>query len=193
METLRNLVKNLAVILLIATFLEMLLPKKSMRGYVQLVMGLFVISAVLSPISSLLKAPLALEIPAWSQAGQQDLPVLAGQGTAIGQNAVQEQYRKILINQIKAIAVGVSGVKDVKADIRFLGKQGGITDQPEIESVRITLLASKQEIEPIKPVVIGESNKDKEVRTSQVAEEVREKVSVFMQLPKEKVFVNQNQ
>jgi len=54
------------VILLLSTFLEMLLPNQSMRGFVQMVMGLFVISAVLSPITTFLHTPLEMGIPAWS-------------------------------------------------------------------------------------------------------------------------------
>lgn len=74
MQTLQTLVRNLAIILLLATFLEMLLPNKSMRGFVQMVMGLFVISAVLSPITAFLNTPLAMEIPAWTVTTPQAQP-----------------------------------------------------------------------------------------------------------------------
>ncbi|MFZ3130513.1 MAG: stage III sporulation protein AF, partial [Desulfosporosinus sp.] len=91
MQTLQTLVRNLVVILLLATFLEMLLPNKSMRSFVQMVMGLFVISAVLAPITTVLHTPLEMEIPAWTATTPQDLPTIVteGQGLTLARSAVQ--------------------------------------------------------------------------------------------------------
>ncbi|KGK86411.1 stage III sporulation protein AG [Desulfosporosinus sp. HMP52] len=192
MQTLQTLVRNLALILLLATFLEMILPNKSMRGFVQMVMGLFVISAILAPITTLLNTPLSMEIPAWTATTPQDLPAIAveGQGVQVGRDAVQEQYRRILINQIKGLALGTSGVGDAEVDVRFEEKEGGIIDQPTIAEINVLLTASRETIQSVKPIIIGESTMPETTQSPKV-EEVRERIATFMSIPKEKIIVQE--
>ena len=191
MQTLYNLVRNLAVILLLATFLEMLLPSKSMRGFVQLVMGLFVISAVLAPITSFLHTPLTMEIPAWTVTTTQDLPVIAaeGQGRKLARDAVQEQYRQILVHQIQALAlVGSDGVEGAEVNVDFEEGAGGLTDQPQIVLVKVTLTSAKGATPPVQPITIGQSSpnaKDQSPRT----ERARERIAEIMSISKEKIIV----
>lgn len=193
METLTTLVRNLALILLLATFLEMLLPNKSMRGFVQMIMGLFVISAVLAPITAFLHTPLSLEIPAWTVASPQELPAIAveGQGVKIGRDAVQEQYRQILVNQIKGLALGTSGVADADVDVTLAEGSGGLTDQPKIEGIKVRLKASPESVQSIQPIIIGQESDAKAVQESPRAEGVREGIASFMSIPKEKVVVEE--
>ena len=193
MQTLHTLVRNLAIILLLATFLEMLLPNKSMRGFVQMLMGLFVISAVLTPIASFLHTPLEMEIPAWAVTTPQDLPAIAveGQGVKLGREAVQGQYRQILMHQIQALALGTNGVTAATVDIKFEEGTGGVTDQPKIAEVMVTLTSAKGEITPVQPITIGQSPTTTKT-PSPKAEEVRERISALMNLSKEIIFVQEN-
>ncbi|MDD2234210.1 MAG: stage III sporulation protein AF [Desulfitobacteriaceae bacterium] len=192
MQTLQILVRNLAVIILLATVLEMLLPNKSMRGYVQLVVGMFVITAILNPISSLLHMPLEMGIPAWTSVSDQGLPVLASDnsGKRIGQDAVREQYRQILVNQVEALALGVNGVKQVKAEVKLQEGNGELTDQPRISRVHIRLLEVESAVRPIEPVTIGQSApvvKELSIK----AREVQERVAGLMELKKEQIIVQE--
>jgi stage III sporulation protein AF len=191
-QTLQNLVRNLVVILLLATFLEMLLPNKSMRGFVQMVMGLFVISAILAPITTFLHTPLEMEIPAWAATRPQDLPAIAteGQGQKLAQNAVQEQYRQILINQIKALAMGTEGVEGAEVSVEFEEGSSGLIDQPKIALVTVTLTAAKEEILPVEPITIGESSSPTKNQSPR-ADKTREKIAELMSIPKEKIIVQE--
>lgn len=190
MQTLHTLVRNLAVILLLATFLEMLLPNKSMRGFVQMVMGLFVISAVLAPITTFLHTPLEMEIPAWTATTHQDLPAIAteGQGLKLARDAVQEQYRQILINQIKALALGSEGVEGAEVDVEFEEGVGGLTDQPQIVLVKVTLTSA--EIPTVKPIVIGQSPPTT-INQSTRADSARERIAAIMSISKEVIIVQE--
>jgi stage III sporulation protein AF len=192
MQTLQTLVRNLAVILLLATILEMLLPNKSMRGYVQLVIGMFVITAILNPLTSLLHMPLKMDIPAWSSFSNQDLPVFAtdNSGKKIGRDAVREQYCHILVNQIEALALGVSGVKQVKAEVEFLESSGELTIQPHISQVIIRLLEEESTVQPIEPIMIGQSASVVKELSSK-AREVQERVATFMELKKEQIIMEE--
>lgn len=193
MQTLQTLVRNLAMILLLATFLEMLLPNKSMRGFVQMVMGLFVISAVLAPITTFLHTPLTLEIPAWTATAPQDLPAIAteGEGIKVGRDAVQEQYRQILVHQIEALALGTKGVEAATVDIKFEEGTGGVTDQPKIAVVKVTLTSVTGEIQPVQPITIGQPPTTVQTQSPK-AEEVRERIATFINLAKEKILVQES-
>lgn len=193
MQTLQTLVRNLAIILLLATFLEMLLPNKSMRGFVHMVMGLFVISAVLSPITNFLNTPLSMEIPAWTVTTPQDMPALAfeGQGVKAGRDAVQDQYRQILVNQIKALAIGTPGVETVQVEVEFEEGTGGVIDQPNIASIHVLLTSDKEEIQAIQPIIIGELTMPMKIRSPR-AEIVQERIATFMNLSKETIFVQES-
>lgn len=192
MQTLHTLVRNLVVILLLATFLEMLLPNKSMRGFVQMVMGLFVISAVLAPITTFLHTPLEMEIPAWTATIPQDLPAIAteGQGLKLARDAVQEQYRQILVNQIKALALSSDGVKGAEVDIEFEEGAGGLTDQPKISLVKVTLTSALGEIPLLQPITIGQSPPATKSQSPK-ADSVREKIAAIMSISKEKIIVQE--
>ena len=133
MEGLKILIRNLAFILLLATFLEMLLPNKSMKGFVQLVMGLFVIAAILSPLTDFLNLDFADEVPAWTLTSTGDMPVLAGESQFEdqGKSAVREQYKRILTNQIEIFVSAIDGVEDTQVDVE-LEKNNGRSEERRV-------------------------------------------------------------
>lgn len=192
MESLQTLVRNLAIILLLGSFLEMMLPSKSMQGFVKLVMGLFVISAILSPISSLLRMPLQMSIPAWTETTTNDLPVLASgsDGSKIGRDAVQEQYKEIIKNQVRALTLGVSGVETAEVQVELSESMGEFTEQPQVLQMVIRINPDSQKIQPVKEVIIGEKNEQVQVLSAR-AVEVREKVAALMQLPQDRIIVEE--
>lgn len=195
METIQELVRNLIIILLLAMVLEMILPNKSMRGIVQLVMGLFVISAILSPVANLFQMPLELEIPAWSTT-EGDVPVMATDqiGADLGQNAVEEQYRLILVRQIRALALGVSGVQDASVEVEFEGAEQESGNVPIIKQVEIEIVTDGEEIRavsPVEPIIVGNEPIQAIEMHSSLGEEVKQRVSVFMEIPLERVSVRE--
>jgi len=126
METLRNLVLNLTVIVVLAVFLEMLLPLGEMRRYVRMVMGLLIVIAVLQCAGNLFREGglLDLPAPAWSGSsaggsGLQDITAGGRQLAAENQFRALEQYRQGLSRQMAALA-GMSGqltVRDVQVEV----------------------------------------------------------------------------
>lgn len=51
METVRTMMLNLLVIVFLTTLLDLLLPEGSMRGYIKMTMGFFVVLTLLQPIA----------------------------------------------------------------------------------------------------------------------------------------------
>ncbi|WP_425807673.1 stage III sporulation protein AF [Desulfitobacterium sp. Sab5] len=210
MESLQTLVRNLAIIILMANFLEMLLPSKSMQGFVKLIMGLFVISAVLGPVTSLLHLPLNLSVPAWTEVNSHDMPVLAGNnGLQAGKDAVQEQFKLILKNQIEALVLGVKGVEKTDVEIQFEESAGGLMDQPKVERVSIHVNSTQTEIKSVEPITLGkfggqsQSEADDKSQSdsksqpqsqsqSERTQTIQERVSALLQIPKDRISVTEN-
>ncbi|KUO58906.1 MAG: hypothetical protein APF84_14345 [Gracilibacter sp. BRH_c7a] len=194
MEGLKILIRNLAFILLLATFLEMLLPNKSMRGFVQLVMGLFVIAAILSPLTDFLKLDFSDEVPAWVVAAPGDMPVLAGESELedTGKSAVREQYKRILINQMNIFVSALEGIEDTDIGVELEENAGGFADYPQILKVEIVFSQSQSGVKPIEPVIIGESSdEEQDNQETSKALEIQGLVSAFMQIPREIVVVRE--
>jgi len=107
-EIVRNLVQSLIVIIILAMFLEMLLPSGGMKSYVKMVMGLLVIIAVAQAVGNLARFDFSGELPSLTR--QDDRALLAGimeGGKKISgsqQEKAIEQYRRGLANQIMALA-----------------------------------------------------------------------------------------
>lgn len=192
MEGLKILIRNLAFILLLATFLEMLLPNKSMKGFVQLVMGLFVIAAILGPLTDFLKLDFSNEVPAWVIASSDELPVLAAESNqeSMGRSAVREQYKRILINQVEIFMSTIEGVEDTEVKVELEKDAGGFADYPEIIEVEIIFSQTKSEIKPIEPIIIGEnSDQQQDNQETPKALEIQRLISAYMQIPEEVVVV----
>lgn len=208
MESLQTLVRNLAIIILMANFLEMLLPSKSMQGFVKLIMGLFVISAVLGPVTSMLHLSQNLSIPAWTEVTSHDMPVLAGNnGLQAGRDAVQEQFKLILKNQIEALALGIKGVNKADVEIQFAESAGGLMDQPRVDRVSIHVNSDQTEIKSVEPINVGktkgqppskpDSNSNFQSQSqsqsqSERALAIQESVSALLQIPKDRISVTEN-
>jgi len=194
MEALKALIRNLAFILLLATFLEMLLPNKSMRGFVQLVMGLFVIAAILNPLAHFISLDIMEEIPAWVEVSSEDLPVLAAEGTPLntGKSAVREQYKRILCNQIKVLVSTIDDIKSAEVSIELDEETGGFSDYPNIQKVTIYYSQDQNNVIPIEPIVIGEDKQTQQYPSmTQKDLDIRKQIASLMQIPEEIIMVKE--
>ncbi|MGI6449545.1 MAG: stage III sporulation protein AF [Desulfitobacteriia bacterium] len=194
MESLKLLIRNLSFILLLAAFLEMLLPSNKMRGFVHLVMGLFVIAAILNPLADILRLNYENEVPAWFSTQSSDLPVLAaeGQNTDTGKIAIREQYRRILINQISILVNAIEGVKSSEVDVILEEEMSGFNDYPEILEISIVFSQYGIKVLPIDPVIIeGGYSEEKEISASPKAQTIKKQVAAFMQIPESIISVKE--
>ncbi|MCL1852541.1 MAG: stage III sporulation protein AF [Peptococcaceae bacterium] len=205
METLKLVIGNLAFILLLAAFLEMLLPNSSMRGFVRLIMGFFVIAAVLQPITSLLRMPVDEVFRPWTQIISQAPAVVPdGQSANPGKDVVREQYRRILQSQVRSVAESAASV--VKAEVRVeLGRDGdGYLDYPPIVRIDVDLYKSAATVVEVDPVVRveviggegdggdgGESSKPVSESLTDLERMVRDKVAEALQVPRDVVVVKE--
>lgn len=106
METLRVMVKNILTIIMLATFLEIILPRNDMKRYVNLIIGLFVIMAVLNPFLHLLQKDFAFDVFENTENESKETLALINKGKefAAGEKAeAVSQYKQKLIRQITGL------------------------------------------------------------------------------------------
>jgi len=129
MDALVEIVKSLLVIIILASFLELLLPSGSMKPYVRLTIGMFVLIAVLTPVIRYFYPGQDLQISSWewSNYGFHQQEVLQ-KGSELHNKIItesNESVRSKLEGQISAIAMLVPGVGQVDSKI-MLNADGSI-------------------------------------------------------------------
>jgi len=129
MDVIAEIVKNLLVIIIMSSFLEIILPDGNIKPFVRFAIGLFVLIAVLSPSLAYLYSDKNLQISVWDERVSDDLSkkIEAG-GQKIRQEIESQQKQQIkqkLEGQISAVTVLIPGVDDVHAQA-FMGDDGSL-------------------------------------------------------------------
>lgn len=130
MDTLRLMVKSILVIIMLAAFLEIVLPRSDMKRYVNLVIGLFVILAVLNPFLTLINRGLDLDVFDDIKAKSPDTESLIRTGKEMAAEdriKASQQYREKLSRQIMGIAGMYQNTKTTGVDIEMV-------DDPDSEN-----------------------------------------------------------
>lgn len=125
METLRVLVQNLIIIVVLSVLLEMLLPRGEMQRYTRMVLGLMVIVAVIQAANGISGGGLFKEIEEYSwrdgPEGAKKLDILEKGREIESANKIKalEQYRRGIERQVSALAGTDSRVKLAAVDVRI--------------------------------------------------------------------------
>ncbi|MDQ0194411.1 stage III sporulation protein AF [Paenibacillus wynnii] len=169
--------KEIILVVLLASFVEMLLPSKSMERYARLVLSLLVLLTMLSPIVSLLKgdAISELSLAMDQQSSQGGLLSSGGQGAgtlqqilADGQKLAQGQQKHTLeiaaneiAGQMKDQIIRETGGNGVQVTVALAMKKPespGTEAQPAITSVTVQLpepQATADRSDDSEPIVIS--------------------------------------
>lgn len=163
METIREIIRGIAIIIIFAGFLEMLLPDNEMRRYIQLVVGLFVIVSMLSPLTKLMGSGGGIDVAAWQPIANDNTAKIIDKGKAIAANE-QERLRagnqERILAQISALAKLHSEV--AKVEVKML----------KLDNVQIKIFFLK-----------GVTLKQKET----IAGRVKETITAFFNYPAENI------
>lgn len=177
MAVLSEIVKNVLVIVLIASFLELMLPEGTLRPLVRFAIGLFVLIAILSPLAGVLFSDRNINIGWW------DLPMEPGQeaqiieqGEKINQKiwqSPQEVVSDKVAGQIGAVALLVPGVEDVEAQVVL--NQAGMVESLQL-MVRPQVNSSDEEVSQVG--LFGESEPSLSPEEQEV---IRSKLSTIIE------------
>jgi len=155
-------VKNIVLIVLFASFLELLLPSSAMQRFVRVIMGLLVLLAVLNPVLDVLSARLTPEVPALAAANGAAAE-RARNGAKImvreRERVAAELYRRDLARQMRAVVAAVDGVADAKVTVTTAAADG----RPgAVERVTVYVRpGNAREGKAVPKVAIGPDNADK--------------------------------
>lgn len=134
MTVLYTMVKNLLVIIIISSFLELILPDGRLKPFVRLAVGLFILIAILSPTLSLLSHKQNLEVSLWDYQFEEGMEQeVQEKGKELNQQVMerkQEIIRDKVQGQISAVSNLVPGVNDVHTEVQV--KANGSLEKIEI-------------------------------------------------------------
>ncbi|WP_162848399.1 stage III sporulation protein AF [Paenibacillus nanensis] len=176
--------RNIIAVILLAMLVELLLPNKAMQRYARLVVGLFILLTILSPILKLLQTDMSDRLEAgmelWDERSMtRDIKMPSLEDIQKRADAIQAQ-RNVEAAKLTAMALEESmsdaiaeetGMKVESVDVKLiLPKAGEEEKQPELASVTVTLESreaaresSGQEpvdIEAVAPVQVDVSIQD---------------------------------
>jgi stage III sporulation protein AF len=115
-----NWIKYIIFIVLFASFLELLLPSSSMQRFVRVIMGLFIMLAIITPLIDLVEHHIMPgQIPAISAGSMSSSNMInTAQSTAHEyEQFTAEIYKKELTQQLEVMIMAVDGVAHAKAVI----------------------------------------------------------------------------
>lgn len=120
------------MIVVIASFLEILLPDNSMRPFVRFTIGLFVILAILNPILATIYSERDLMARAWDlpweYSGTGDFQETGKQVNRDIQKAGSEVIREKIEQQINSLAILVPGVADLNTRVALDPESGELSE-----------------------------------------------------------------
>ena len=198
MEVIRQLVRNLAFLAIMAAFLEMLLPLKGTRRFVQVIIGLFIMLAVLGPIITLFRQqpPLHFNMPVSNGSSGVDLNQILEQGQsmqAVTSAEEQNAYVQRLEDEIEVMCRLVPGVAAAKATVS-LSSDDSLKSLGTVQKVVVELRSgSPQLVSPVQPIQIGSAPNvvsSPPASQQEIVGQVQETVASLFGLSKEQVSVS---
>jgi stage III sporulation protein AF len=205
LETIYQLVRNIVFLVLLAAFLEMLLPLKETRRFVEVIFGLFVVVAVLNPVVALFDQKRFLTQEVYQEVGAEELEAILSRGEELQRAAAVEAravYGKRLEDQIRTMACLVPGVGAAVVKVEQEAWDPSLQSVGGVERVFITLRPEEddnQSIPPVERVYVsseadepdpGNRNPEGRQGREEARLRVQETIASFFGLRKEQVIVS---
>lgn len=169
MGWLSSWLQDLILIVLLATFVDMLLPNRSMERYVKLVLSLLILLTLLSPITKLLRSDPVSELKRAMSAmdapsdGQATLEKILAKGRQLQANEQQQSLRwtaKELANVMKGQIEDTTGAKVQSVEVQLAMKKQSAdaeivssVDLPVIQRVAVQMAGGdKKEADEQAPI-----------------------------------------
>ncbi len=127
MEWLQNWIRNLILVILLAHFIELLLPDNELRRYVKVVIGFFVIIVILTPLLQVTNRQLpgldfnlvTTQAPSFAEIVDKGKHLRDNQ-----QEKVKQDYRQKLAQQIKAVVKLNTNLTDLRVVVKLARQEG---------------------------------------------------------------------
>lgn len=186
MSVLADITRNVLVIIILASFLELLLPGGAIRPFVRFAIGLFILIAVLNPVLGFFFDGRDLQVSWWDwRIEVEEEEFIAERGRQINENMISQNNQTLkekVEGQVKAVVLLVPGVKEVdtEAEIR----------QGMLESICFNIYPEdmqSSEAEGEMSVFIETSGNNTEQRKQQIEDKILQVISNMYGLGAEKI------
>lgn len=201
---LRNWIKNIVVVIILAMFLELLLPKSEMQKYVKMVLGLLVILLVLNPVLDLIKQDFNYGERVLEIQNTMELDNIMTVAQNLEQNNkknILKTYKKGLNKQIEAQVMTFDEIKEAEAYV-IIDENMESENFGQIQEIKLCLQFDTEQsntsiIEPIEKIEINIGNRIEEARKQNVNKEnisgitkkVVDKLSDYYNIAEEKITI----
>lgn len=190
MSAIINWVKNLIFIILFTALLEMFLPESNMGKYVRIVMGFFIISILLQPITAIFRQDynqLQYIVPEGIiSANWQDIQERGKRMEEANQTVLMNYYQEEIGKRVREIVSLYFA--DYQQDIKI-----SLDEDYRIESLQVVLIETGIRPVEIKAVEIGREAVEERVEVSKDnrinKERLEYSLSQFLQISADKVQV----
>ncbi|HBV96834.1 MAG: hypothetical protein JL50_15365 [Peptococcaceae bacterium BICA1-7] len=166
METLRALVQNLVIIVILAVLLEMMLPGGEMKRYTKMVLGLMVIVAIIQAVNGITGGGLFKEVEefTWREesSGGQRLDIMER-----GKKLDAENKRQAMEHYRQGVEKQVAGLAGLDSKISLSGTEVIVQDDPskkdygKITGINLVFGGGDEEsrIRPVETVSVNAGDK----------------------------------
>lgn len=191
MEGISVWIKNIILLVLFASFLELLLPSSSMQRFIRVIIGLLITLAILNPILDVIQNRWSTaQIPALSTNTANSQSVMNNANKVAGdrEQLAFDTYKKELARQIRATTTAIEGIADAQVAVELENAQQGKFNG-KVRALTIYVKPgvnnSKGEIEP---VVIGTTNSNETIELKpQLKTKILQTIYELYQISKENV------
>ncbi|MEN6566848.1 MAG: stage III sporulation protein AF [Veillonellales bacterium] len=184
--------KNIILVVLFASFLELLLPNSSMQRFIRVIMGLFILLAILNPAIDMIQNKIQpSEVSAISTTSSNSSAAnITNTLVEEREHITHQLYKKELAKQINAIVMAIDGVADANAAIR-IEEQPGSKLSGAIQHITVYVQPGVVGGEKkVAKVIIGDpATNSAEELSPQVKQKIQQTIAELYQLPKDKIDV----
>jgi Stage III sporulation protein AF (Spore_III_AF). len=121
MDVIAEIVKNLLVIIIMSSFLEIMLPEGNIKPFVRFAIGLFLLIAILNPALNYIYDDKNFQISVWDdRIDEKTTQAIADGGQKIEDQITNQSntvMKQKMEGQISAVALLVPGVGDVQTEL----------------------------------------------------------------------------
>ena len=188
MDWISDWIRQIILIIFIATFIDLLLPSSSLERYVKLIMGLIIIVSILQPVLQLI-----LNEDKWSKFSALITPSLAidhydslekmkentSQLSQVQQEEIQKQFQESITTWIEQQVSQKYHVKVVSAKVTAEFRQSTpVIQKIEVEGIKVASSDSTGVVKPIEPVNITKETNS--YQTKKQDKQIQQEVQSFI-------------
>lgn len=213
MDSIREWVRNLTMLIILASFLELLVPQNSMKRYIKMVMGLVILLGILNPIFALFRQEVTIDV-GWLDSrvpSGASLNEILRKGETFRQAAEAQSLRAFQLKverEAEREALTVEGVAAAVATARIASPEKEQRREGEILGIQLAIQLGpspegngEKRVATVESVRIGEIGAQPATKPGQtqagvpsppdsaVAREVRRVVAAYLGVSPERVKV----